>query len=108
MSATSSIPASSDSPQVAELKRELQWAYLKIQVLEQRLRLQRIQEVRSGEREAQRRATGASGTGTWGEQRRSAGGERARTSAGTDGQPEAPAASGTAGTAGGVCRAWSA
>jgi transposase len=42
--ATSSIPASSESPQVAELKRELQRAYLKIQVLELRLRLQRIQK----------------------------------------------------------------
>ena len=44
MIATSSIPASSESPQVAELKRELQRAYLKIQVLELRLRLQRIQK----------------------------------------------------------------
>ena len=44
MIATSSIPASSDSPQVVELKRELQRAYLKIQVLELRLRLQRIQK----------------------------------------------------------------
>jgi transposase len=42
--APSSIPASSDSPQVVELKRELQRAYLKIQVLELRLRLQRIQK----------------------------------------------------------------
>jgi transposase len=42
--AASSIPASSDSPQVVELKRELQRAYLKIQVLELRLRLQRIQK----------------------------------------------------------------
>ena len=42
--APSSIPASSESPQVVELKRELQRAYLKIQVLELRLRLQRIQK----------------------------------------------------------------
>jgi len=42
--ATPSIPASSESPQVAELKRELQRAYLKIQVLELRLRIQRIQK----------------------------------------------------------------
>jgi hypothetical protein len=49
--ATSSIPASSESQQVAELKRELhsttlelQWAHLKIRVLEERLRLQRIQK----------------------------------------------------------------
>ena len=38
------MPASSDSQQVAELKRELQRAYLKIQVLELWLRLQRIQK----------------------------------------------------------------
>ena len=44
MSDTSSIPPSSESQQICELKKELQWAYLKIQVLEQRLRLQRIQK----------------------------------------------------------------
>jgi transposase len=51
VSDTSSIPAAAESQQVAELKQqlqsttsELQWAYLKIQVLEQRLRLQRIQK----------------------------------------------------------------
>jgi transposase len=37
-------PAPDDSPEVAELKRQLHWAYLKIQVLEERLRLQRIQK----------------------------------------------------------------
>jgi len=37
-------PTPDDSPEVAELKRQLQWAYLKIQVLEERLRLQRIQK----------------------------------------------------------------
>jgi transposase len=37
-------PAADDSPEVAELKRQLHWAYLKIQVLEERLRLQRIQK----------------------------------------------------------------
>jgi transposase len=37
-------PAPDDSPEVAELKRQLQWAHLKIQVLEERLRLQRIQK----------------------------------------------------------------
>jgi transposase len=37
-------PAPNDSPEVAELKRQLHWAYLKIQVLEERLRLQRIQK----------------------------------------------------------------
>ena len=44
MIAAASIPVSSESQQVAALKRELQWAYLKIQVLEQRLRLERIQK----------------------------------------------------------------
>jgi transposase len=37
-------PAPNDSPEVVELKRQLHWAYLKIQVLEERLRLQRIQK----------------------------------------------------------------
>jgi transposase len=37
-------PAPDDSPEVAELKRQLHWAYLKIQVLEERLRWQRIQK----------------------------------------------------------------
>jgi transposase len=37
-------PAPHDSPEVAELKRQLHWAYLKIRVLEERLRLQRIQK----------------------------------------------------------------
>jgi hypothetical protein len=31
-------PGPHDSPEVAELKRQLHWAYLKIQVLEERLR----------------------------------------------------------------------
>ena len=44
MSHTSFTPAPSESQQIVELKKELQWAYLKIQVLEQRLRLQRIQK----------------------------------------------------------------
>jgi len=49
VSNTSSIPAPSEAQQIAELKRrlhsttvELHWAHLKIQVLEQRLRLERI------------------------------------------------------------------
>jgi transposase len=33
-----------DSPEVVELKRQLHWAYLQIQVLEERLRWQRIQK----------------------------------------------------------------
>ncbi len=37
-------PAPDDSPEVIELKRQLHWAYLKIQVLEERLRWQRIQK----------------------------------------------------------------
>jgi transposase len=40
----SPTPAPSESQQIVELKKELQWAYLKIQVLEQRLRLERIQK----------------------------------------------------------------
>jgi hypothetical protein len=41
-------PAPDDSPEVAELKRQLHWAYLKIQALEERLRLQRIQKYGPG------------------------------------------------------------
>jgi len=41
-------PVPGDSPEVAELKRQLHWAYLKIQVLEERLRLQRIQKYGPG------------------------------------------------------------
>jgi transposase len=37
-------PAPDDSPEVIELKRQLHWAHLKIQVLEERLRLHRIQK----------------------------------------------------------------
>jgi transposase len=37
-------PAADDSPEVIELKRQLHWAHLKIQVLEERLRLHRIQK----------------------------------------------------------------
>jgi hypothetical protein len=44
VSDASSTPPSSESQQVAELRKELQWAYLKIQLLEQQLRLQRIQK----------------------------------------------------------------
>jgi transposase len=36
--------AASDSPEVAALKRELQWARLRIQLLEEKLRLQRIKK----------------------------------------------------------------
>lgn len=41
-------PTPGDSPEVAELKRQLHWAHLKIQVLEERLRLQRIQKYGPG------------------------------------------------------------
>jgi transposase len=41
-------PAPNDSPEVMELKRQLHWAHLKIQVLEERLRLQRIQKYGPG------------------------------------------------------------
>lgn len=41
-------PAANDSPEVIELKRQLHWAHLKIQVLEERLRLQRIQKYGPG------------------------------------------------------------
>jgi transposase len=41
-------PAPDDSPEVVELKRQLHWAYLKIQVLEERLRWQRIQKYGPG------------------------------------------------------------
>ncbi len=37
-------PAADDSPEVIELKRQLHWAHLQIQVLEERLRLHRMQK----------------------------------------------------------------
>src|SRR2546421_479076 len=37
-----SIPGPSESEQIERLKRELEWAHMKIRVLEERLRLQRI------------------------------------------------------------------
>ena len=43
-----SAASTSDSPEVAELKRQLHWAQLKIQVLEERLRLQRINKYGPG------------------------------------------------------------
>ena len=39
-----SIPARSESEQIERLKRELEWAHMKIRVLEERLRLQRIRK----------------------------------------------------------------
>ncbi len=41
-------PAPLDSPEVAERKRQLHWAHLKIQVFEERLRLQRLQKYGPG------------------------------------------------------------
>ncbi len=40
--------APDDSPEVIELKRQLHWAHLRIQLLEERLRLQRIQKYGPG------------------------------------------------------------
>ena len=45
---SNSAAFSSDSPEVAELKRELQWAHLKIQSLEERLRLELIKKYGPG------------------------------------------------------------
>jgi len=39
-----SIPGSSESEQIERLKRELEWAHMKIRVLEERLRLQRMEK----------------------------------------------------------------
>ena len=48
MIAETSNPAPDQSAEVVELKRQLHWALLKIQVLEERLRLQRIQKYGPG------------------------------------------------------------
>ena len=48
MIAEPTSPAPNESAEVAELKRQLHWAHLKIQVLEERLRLQRIQKYGPG------------------------------------------------------------
>ena len=48
MIAETSSPAPDQSAEVVELKRQLHWAHLKIQVLEERLRLQRIQKYGPG------------------------------------------------------------
>lgn len=48
MTAETANPASNDSAEMVELKRQLQWALLKIQVLEERLRLIRIQKYGPG------------------------------------------------------------
>jgi transposase len=47
VSVTSSTPLS-EPEQIAELQRQLQWAHLKIQVLEEKLRLQRIKKYGPG------------------------------------------------------------
>lgn len=48
MIAEPTSPAPNESAEVAELKRQLHWAHLKIQVWEERLRLQRIQKYGPG------------------------------------------------------------
>ena len=48
MNAEPIIAAPSESVLVAELKRQLHWANLKIQVLEERLRLERIKKYGPG------------------------------------------------------------
>ena len=44
VTAAMSIPEPSESRQIEHLKRELEWAHMKIRVLEERLRLQRIEK----------------------------------------------------------------
>jgi transposase len=44
VTAAMSIPDPSESRQIERLKRELEWAHMKIRVLEERLRLQRIEK----------------------------------------------------------------
>ena len=44
VTAAMSISGPSESEQIERLKRELEWAHLKIRVLEERLRLQRIEK----------------------------------------------------------------
>ena len=48
VSATLSTPVLSEAEQIVQLKQELQWAHLKIQVLEERLRLERIKKYGPG------------------------------------------------------------
>jgi transposase len=48
VSVTPSTPLLSDSEQITQLKQQLQWAHLKIQVLEERLRLERIRKYGPG------------------------------------------------------------
>jgi transposase len=48
VTAETASPAPNESTEVVELKRQLQWALLKIEVLEERLRLQRIQKYGPG------------------------------------------------------------
>ena len=71
---------------------------MKIQALEAQLRLQRIKKYGPGSEKLSDAQLQLAGTGARGEQRRSPGGERSRAAAGID-EPEAPSASGTAGTA---------
>jgi len=81
------------------LEKELAWANLKIQVLEERLRFTEDQEVRSGSEKPQRCATEPAGTRAWSEQRRGPGGEPTRAAAGSGEEGEKSQTSGTAGVA---------
>ena len=89
-------PAPHDSTEVVELKRQLQWALLKIQVLEERLRLIRIQKYGPGSEklndaqlEVQRPSTTVSAE---------------RHSGAGDGRGDQPGDAGRLGDAGGGCR----
>jgi len=93
-------PAPDDSPEVIELKRQLHWAHLKIQVLEERLRLHRIQKygpvsekLSDAQLELLEREPSVSHL--------EVGGERAGALAAAVAPAAAAPASGTAGTAGG-------
>jgi hypothetical protein len=72
----------SPSEENIRLKKELELAYLKIRVLEERLRLQRNQQVRAEEREAQRCTAGIAGSRARRQCCRGGGREQARAAAG--------------------------
>ena len=63
------------SEQIEQLKKQLQWAELKIQVLEERLRLELIAKYGPASEKLSDAQLELSGTGAWSEQRRSPGGE---------------------------------
>jgi len=89
---------------VVAYENKLQYAELKIQVLEERLRRKLIEKYGPGS-EASRGTTGAVGTGAGSQQRRSAGGKRTRAARTADAEaPPAPAptAAGAGAAAGGA------